>query len=511
MASNFIDNMANMVVLGYLIRDPSIIEANEKFRFSKHDFQERMQKIVFISIYNLYVGGLKKIEAIDIFNYLTNSSPEDGAYFDNHDGIAFVKKCEIIADEHKIEYYYDRMKKMSLLRSYDEHGVNIKDLYDPDTIDEGKIRKQEEYLETHSIEEIMNDVDLKIEKIKDNFRFEGFEKADLLADEVDDFLKNIETEPSLGMPAPFGMWNTITAGLRLNKIFILSGTSGLGKSRNLLAHMAYLSCGEYYDTMENRWIETGFQEPTLFISTELEKSEVLAMALSFVSGVNEEKVLKRQVPTFDEAERIEKAIEIVRGMPLYIEIIPDFSIEDIERCIKLNIEKNDVNYVAFDYIHTSLKILEEVSQRTRGVNLREDNVLFMLSTKLKDLANKYGVFIITGTQVNRGIDSGNEITSSMLRGASSIADKADLGCIMTRLSDNDRTAYEKIKGKTGTNIVPNFIYNIYKNRGTPYANCKVWCIADLGTCHIYPLFVTDNNYMLMNVPTYDINVMSGMG
>ena len=34
-------------------------------------------------------------------------------------------------------------------------------------------------------------------------------------------------------------------------------------------------------------------------------------------------------------------------------------------------------------------ILEEISKRSAGVRLREDNILFMLSRRLKDLANEY--------------------------------------------------------------------------------------------------------------------------
>lgn len=49
---------------------------------------------------------------------------------------------------------------------------------------------------------------------------------------------------------------------------------------------------------------------------------------------------------------------------------------------------------------TSLKILEEITSRTNGVRLREDNILFMLSNRLKDLANEYGIFIMTATQLN---------------------------------------------------------------------------------------------------------------
>ena len=44
-----------------------------------------------------------------------------------------------------------------------------------------------------------------------------------------------------------------------------------------------------------------------------------------------------------------------------------------------------------------MKILEEITKRSGGIKLREDNVLFMLSTRLKDLCNKYGIFIMSAT------------------------------------------------------------------------------------------------------------------
>ena len=54
----------------------------------------------------------------------------------------------------------------------------------------------------------------------------------------------------------------------------------------------------------------------------------------------------------------------------------------------------------YDYIHTSLKILEEITKKTGGIKLREDNVLFMLAIKLKDLCNQFNIFLMSATQLN---------------------------------------------------------------------------------------------------------------
>ena len=47
-----------------------------------------------------------------------------------------------------------------------------------------------------------------------------------------------------------------------------------------------------------------------------------------------------------------------------------------------------------------MKILEEITKRRGGVRHREDNILFMISIRLKDLCNQYGIFIMTATQLN---------------------------------------------------------------------------------------------------------------
>lgn len=65
-----------------------------------------------------------------------------------------------------------------------------------------------------------------------------------------------------------------------------------------------------------------------------------------------------------------------------------------------------------------MRILEEISQRSGGVKLREDNVLFMLSNKLKDLCNKYGIFIMSATQLSGDYAQAETPDQNLLRGES---------------------------------------------------------------------------------------------
>ena len=145
------------------------------------------------------------------------------------------------------------------------------------------------------------------------------------------------------------------------------------------------------------------------------------MMLAFLSNVNEEHILNGEYLEGEE-KRIDEAIKILEEAPLYVEELPDFSLQDVENVIKKNIRDHDVKYVFHDYIHTSMKILEEITKRSGGVKLREDNVLFMLSTRLKDLCNKYGIFIMSATQLNGDWKDAKIPDQNLLRGAKAIAD-----------------------------------------------------------------------------------------
>lgn len=161
-----------------------------------------------------------------------------------------------------------------------------------------------------------------------------------------------------------------------------------------------------------------------------------------------------------------------------------------------------------DYIHTSLKILEEITKRSGGVKLREDNVLFMLAIRIKDLCNELGIFIESSTQLNGDWEDKPVANQNLLRGAKAIADKIDLGMITLPVTKNDLECLQPIL-TTGVFNTPNLVHNVYKNRRGKYKSVKLWCSADLGICRVTPMFLTDDNFNL--IPIEDINIIVEKG
>ena len=151
--------------------------------------------------------------------------------------------------------------------------------------------------------------------------------------------------------------------------------------------------------------------------------------------------------------------------------------------------------------------MEEI-QKKSGVNLREDNILFILSNKLKDICNTYGVFIESATQLNGDWKEAKVPDQNLLRGAKAIADKVDYGAILLPVSSEDIEALETI---LSSNIFdkPVIKLSVYKNRRGRYKGVYLWCKADLSTCRIQPMFCTTYDYEMVNIDNIKIIVEKG--
>ena len=316
-------------------------------------------------------------------------------------------------------------------------------------------------------------------------------------------LADLEKNPEVGVPLYGPLINSVTRGARLKKFYLRSAATGIGKSRSMIADACNIACNTIYDDTFG-WIRNGTSEPTLFITTEQELNEVQTMMLAFLSDVNEEHILNNKYEG-DEKDRVARAASILKESPIYVEVVPDFSLQDIENKIKKNIRDHDIKYCFFDHIHTSLKILEEITRRAGGVKLREDTILFMLSIRLKDLCNKYGIFIMSATQLNGTYVDSETPDQNLLRGAKAIADKIDFGAILLTATQDDIENLDRILVNTGFKK-PVLKISVYKNRRGRYKGIYLWCDADLGTCRIRPMFATMWNYELIQINNLKIEV-----
>ena len=502
MASKYVDVTAIMQVIGNVYCNPQLLDFTDKYTITDEDFADDFHRITFGAIYKIHELGADKITLENISDFFS-SRPKSAATFKQNKGEEWLLKVAETCLPEAFDYYYGRMKKFSLLRAYDKYGIDVSDIYDADNIlDTKKKQQQEDILDNSTLEQIADKVENKIEGIRLQYVDDSFGVAIQAGEDIDGLIDRLKEHPEVGTPLYGPLINTVTRGARLKKFYLRSAATGVGKSRSMIADACYIACNEIYDERFG-WIHNGQSEPTLYIATEQEKEEIQTMMLAFLSEVNEEHILNGQY-VGDEEDRVREAARILKESPLYIEELPDFSLKDVEDKIKKNIRDHDVKYVFHDYIHTSLKILEEITRRSGGVKLREDNILFMLSTRLKDICNQYGVFIMSATQLNGDYQQAETPDQNLLRGAKAIADKIDYGAILLNVKDDDLVKLDKI---LSTNVFdrPTIKMSVYKNRRGRYKGIYLWCKADLGCCRIKPMFCTTYDYEMM--PIDDVKIV----
>ena len=503
MGSKYVDTTAVMQVIGCVYNNPKILEYTDKYSIVDEDFSDTFHKTVFGAIYKIHELGANKITLESLSDFFA-TRPKSAAVYKQGKGEEWLLRISENCMPSAFDYYYGRLKKFSLLRAYDNCGVDVSDIYDPDNIlDTKKKQMQEDLLDNASLEDIANKVDEKIEAIRYQYVDESFGEAQQAAEGIFELIEKFKEHPEVGVPLYGPLINTVTRGARLKKFYLRSAATGIGKTRSMIADCCYIGCNKIYD--ENfGWIGSGPAEPVLFITTEQELEEIQTMMLAFLSNVNEEHILNGEYGDGEE-ERVIQAAKLLKESPIYVEELPDFSLQDVENKIKKNIREHDVKYIWHDYIHTSLKILEEITKRSGGVKLREDNILFMLSTRLKDICNQYGVFIMSATQLNGDYQDSKTPDQNLLRGAKAIADKIDYGSILLSVKDDDLVSLENI---LSSNIFerPTIKMSIYKNRRGRYKGVILWCKADLGVCRIKPMFCTTYDYEMVSIDDVRIRI-----
>ena len=343
MASKYVDTMAILQVIGCIYNTPSLLDYKDKYTFSEEDFPNEFHKTVFGVLYKLHEGGTSSFTIENVEGYL-NVRPKSNEIYKKNKGSEWLIKVADSANEMSFDYYYNRIKKMSLLRAYDNCGLDVSDIYDPDNIlDVKKKQLQEDLLDNSTLEDIVNIIDKKIDEIKLKYAYNCDEDAKQAGEGIDELIDRFKEVPEVGVPLYGSLINTVTRGARLGKFYLRSAATGVGKTRTMIADACYIGCDKLYDETFG-WLKNGTCEPVLFIATEQDLTEVQTMMLAFLANVNEEHILNGKYDG-DEEDRVREAARLLKASPIYVEVVPDFSLQDIENIIKKNIREHDVHYV----------------------------------------------------------------------------------------------------------------------------------------------------------------------
>lgn len=484
-----------MQIIGCLIKYPLYL-SEPSVSIITDDFDNRFQKLIFGAINNLYQEGVTKISSIDIDNYL---SKYDTAYlnYKEENGIQFLQDAEELAQVNNFHYYYKRFKKLSALKALKKAGLNISFIYDENISDPKKAQEMELKFEESSLEDIFRQVLYKFTGIQKTFVTKGADRSVFAHEGLKELIGNFKISPEIGFPLPAKIFNTITRGARKGKFYLTSGVTGSGKTRQMVGEACYLAYPLRYNIINKKWINEGNNQKVLFITTEMGFDEIQTLIVAHLADVNEDKIITGKYDG-NEEERVMQAIQIIEhyGNNFRIEHLPDPSITEIQTLIRFNRQEYSTDHVFYDYIFSSPGLLNEY----RDLRIREDVILGMLSTMLKDIAVELGIFLKSGTQMNREWEQRKKgiRNQNMIRGSTSIADKVDVGSICLPITEEELVmlgpALQKLEMPTPTHVT-----DIYKARRSLHNHVRVWSKVDLGTCRVEDLFLTDTNFNPINI------------
>ena len=487
-----LDKNTILQILGSLMKNPSILSESERYFLSPQDFTNSFERYIFAAISNLYHNGAQKINVVDIDKYLSEHEAIYNSFVKNN-GIEYLMDAEDISSAENFDFYYNKLKKYNAIKDLKVMGYDTSHIYP-----EGLLDDKEELLERFekmTVKDIFNTVKMKFSKVENKYSTNGDIEIIKADKGIATLIKQLKNAPEVGINFQGDIFNTVVRGARKGKFYIRSGGTGTGKTRSMVGDACYMAYPIRYDMENKKWIYSGNNEKVLYIGTEQKYDEIQTMILAYLSGINEEKIL---LGYYNEEEQdiLNKAIKVMETFSdnFIIARLPDPNIASVKSIIRDYSLREQVDNIFYDYIFSSPSLLNEF----RDLRIREDVVLTMLSTALKDLAAELDVFIMSATQVNGEIENKKGIKDqTCLRGAKSIADKVDVGCITMRTTFEELNTLDALI-RRNENIKPNQVTDIYKLRRSRYNSVRIWSYMDLGTCRKRDLFITDGNYNEIN-------------
>ena len=510
------DNVATRQVIGCLMLNPLLfLEYPDLY---STDFDNKVARICFINIKNLYENGATKLTPVEVDQEISQYS-NSAAIYNSGNGLDLLKESYEFATLSNFELYYNRFKKYSLLRKLHKNGYDISKYYKENIeIDDPKLEAElQKNFDEASLEEILNNVEGNFNLIREEF-LRGKNSQGNPAEGIFELIDELQKAPNMGPSIEGKIFSSACRGARAGCFYLKSSSSGSGKTRTSVfdaCHIAYpirwshdKQCFIREITNEGEEVQP---EKVLFIVTEMDKEELQTIMLAYLSGVNESHILTGK---YEEGElsRVKYAAKIIKEYKNYffIEEISEPDLTNVEATIKKYATINEIRYIFFDYIHSTANMISQFERS--GIN--EASILMMMANQLKQLAKDYNIFISSATQVNMGAmsDDGEFKNETNIRSSKAVADKADVGCVMTKIGEKTwnslvSTLRPAVRdGRINARYLeeeyrPTHIIDIYKMRRGRYKNVRIWTHLDLGNGYRNDLFMTTaDNSPISNPP-----------
>lgn len=478
-----VDKNSIMQIFGSLMKHPQYLSETDRYNLTLDDFYYKFDKYVFAAIDNLYRNGAQRIQPIDVENYLQTNAAA-ATIFKNNNGIEYLQDADYLAEEKNFEFYYKRLKKVNLLSRLQKSGIDTSEFYIEDLTKPNALEVNQKFEEL-DIDDILEALKKKLLGIEREFIQHEVTQTESAFYNIKEIIEAAADGADIGVPIQGEILNEVLAGARLGTLIIRSAGSGTGKTRQAVGDACLIAYPFRYEDSKKEWIQIGTGKKVLFIATEQTIPEIQKMILAYLTGFNESKF---RYGNFTEREEriIKQALWVMEQYKdnFFIVQMPNPRIDLVKNLVREQVLLHDIEYVFYDYIFISPSLLSEF----KGVALRNDEILLMFSTALKELAVELNVCMFTSTQVNANADSSATIRNeSSIAGSRAVINKADIGMVMARPSKEELDFLSNL----GLGI-PNIVTDIYKVRSGEWTQVRIWSYVDLGNLRKVDLYMTDS-------------------
>ena len=499
-------------VLGSLCNNLDLY-TDSHYPLNKEDFRPfTPHKTIFVCLSLLAKEGVEKVESKDIAEVLKKYPSEANQMKEKvGDYLKYIQDLIQLDNDKAYSFYYNEVRKRSLLREYRDNGYNISKFFNEDK----DIESQNANLDKYSIEEIIDYFDQTQADIRSRYIIDEDTTVKKAGDGGEQILQHFAENPMMGLSFESKYLTTLWDGFRKQQLYIRSGDTSSGKSRSCVGDLANICANQIYDEEKKDFIDNpnGKNNKGLYIGCEMELNEECdPLFWAYVSGVESSKIMHHRTTT-EEDKLVQKALEIVKESNIWLCDMPSFNIKKIEEMIKTFKARYDIDYVAFDYMLINTALVREFCENRGGKGaFRGDEVLLELSKNLKDIAKKYDVGILTATQTNAEIKDYRMRDYQVIRGGKAVADKATGGSISMPITKPELKLVEPYiekfcRGFGKDGLKPNFVETVYKARFSEYPKeCKIFSYYNLGNMRKKELFVTDKDFKWIDLPKTVVNI-----
>ena len=483
------DKNSILQIFGCLMKRPQFLSETDKYQLDLDDFYFRIDKYIFAAIENLYRGGANKIQPIDVENYLqTNDSA--AIIFKQNNGIEYLQDAEYLSEPENFEYYYNRLKKINLLSKLSNEGFDISSFYIED-LTNPKASEINKHFELLTIDDIINNLKCKVIKLENEFTQNEVTHTESAFNGIEDIIESAQLKADVGIPIQGEILNEVISGARRGTLIVRSASSGTGKTRQAVGDACLIAYPFRYEEQQQSWVQIGSGCKVMFIATEQTIPEIQKMILAYLTGFNESKF---RYGNFTEKENriLRQAVWVMEQYKdnFFIVQMPAPRIDLVKNLVREQVLLHSIEYVFFDYVFICPSLLNEF----KGVALRNDEILLMFSTALKELAVELNICMFTSTQVNANADSNQNIRNeSSIAGSRAIINKADIGMVMARPTKEEIDFF----ASTGE-AIPTVVTDIYKVRSGEWTQVRIWSIIDLGNLRKVDLYMTNSRLEKIN-------------